>query len=264
MEICTSHYNEDLEWLKKSEFPVTVIHHEGGSEFPEFKETYVIPNKGYEASAYLTFIIRRYDSLPEYIAFIHGHETAEHQRIPCMLTAIRTANIQKYPFVNLNNSWVYRVIDDGILKSFHKYVKQKTVIMASMGAQFIVHKDRILLRPKEYYQHLFDITETKDDAMCIEHLWHIIFGEHPVSIPHDDLFIPNIRTTYQENWIVPEPEKLTLRINHPPRDEHDPNMIFIRKINSSDVEFNGITFTYDIADIFDIIYKNSIEVKRNT
>ena len=36
MEICTSHYKEDLEWLKRSEYQVTVIHHIGGDNVVGF------------------------------------------------------------------------------------------------------------------------------------------------------------------------------------------------------------------------------------
>lgn len=273
MEICTSHYNEDLEWLKKSEFPVTVVHHEGGSDFPQFNETYVIANKGYEASAYLTFIIRRYDSLPEYTAFIHGHEKADHQKVPCMLNAIRTANIQKYTFIHLNNLWFY-----GFIEGDNKYVKNKCLVQTSIGAQFIVHKDRILKNSRKYYENLLNSTETKTDAQCLEYTWHVIFGEPVVSYPHTDLFIPGVKTVYTERWIVPEPEKLSLRINVPPRDEHDPNMIFIKhtvadftpgeifskkmkhviKMNDRDISM------FDISSIYERIYKNSIEVKQST
>ena len=57
MEICTSHYNEDLTWLKESPWPVIVIHKEGGVPFPT---SYTIPNEGYEASSYLFYIIIYY------------------------------------------------------------------------------------------------------------------------------------------------------------------------------------------------------------
>ena len=45
MEICTSHYNEDLEWLRKSPWPVSIVHHEGGTPIDC---TYLIPNFGFE------------------------------------------------------------------------------------------------------------------------------------------------------------------------------------------------------------------------
>jgi hypothetical protein len=93
IEICTSHFNEDLGWLEKSPWPVTVVHHEGGTPVDY---TYLIPNVGFETTSYLKYIIERYDSLPDHVAFIHGHETAPHQLGDRpMLDMIRDANIQK-------------------------------------------------------------------------------------------------------------------------------------------------------------------------
>jgi len=45
MEICVSHYTEDLEWLKASEWPVLVIDHEG-AEPHSFDTFETVPNVG--------------------------------------------------------------------------------------------------------------------------------------------------------------------------------------------------------------------------
>ena len=76
MEICTCHYKEDLAWLDNCEFIVNIVHKEGGTPIPNY--TYCIPNIGCEATAYLKYIIERYDTLPDYTAFLHGHETSYH------------------------------------------------------------------------------------------------------------------------------------------------------------------------------------------
>lgn len=259
IEICTSHFKENLEWLKK-EFPVTVVHHEGGSEFPEFKETFVIPNHGYEASAFLEFIIRRYDSLPDFTAFIHGHETAEHQRVPCMLTAIRSANISKYKFIHLNNSWAYRTTCDSDnfvdIDKFSKLYPIPQVIYTSMGAQFIVSKDVILSRPIEFYKHLRDIVYSHKDAVSLEFTWHIIFRS--TDRPSSDMFCPPIPVYHINTWIVPDPEKLTLRINHPPRDPSDPNMIFF-EMTDTHITYQARSYPlYILKALYDTIYRESI------
>lgn len=262
MEICTSHYKEDLEWLKKSEFPVTVVHHDGGTEFPKFKETYVIPNKGYEASAYLTFIIRRYDSLPEYTAFIHGHETADHQRVPCLLTAIRTTNIQKYPFVHLNNSWVYKKTEDadGFInkEKFKTLIDIPQVVYTSIGAQFIVHRDLIRKNSLEYYKKLLDHIETKNDAQTLEFTWHLIFGVK--QRPSNDMFIPNINVYHLETWTVPDPEKFSIVFDKE-RDPSDPNTLVFKRVGENFKYLGTIIDKYWIENFY--IQKHLYDVSYN-
>ena len=99
--IVTSHWKEDLDWLR-AEFPVVVIDKEGADPMC-FEPAHVIPNKGSEASAYLKFIIERYDDLPDHVAFIHGHETSHHHRhaLP-VLELIRRANVAKHDYISLN------------------------------------------------------------------------------------------------------------------------------------------------------------------
>jgi hypothetical protein len=195
MEICTSHYDEDLEWLKESEWPVHVIDHEGAK--PHSFETFAtIPNSGYEASAYLKYIIDRYDSLPERVAFIHGHAEADHQLggRP-MLEMIRTANVKKYGYVPLNNAW-RNVLSLTQLHAFQE--KWSKMFVAPMperftidtAAQMVVSRERILANKKSKYEFLYEMVDTKDDATIIEHMWHYIFGE-PISMqPKADFFVP--------------------------------------------------------------------------
>ena len=146
LEICSSHFNEDLEWLKKSQWPVSIVHHEGGAPV---EYTYVIPNVGLEVSAYLKYIIERYDTLPDHVAFIHGHETAWHQQggRP-MLDMIKTANIEKYDYVPLNNSWrcvnsEKQMADQLEFIKANKFTVDPHFITCC-GGQFIVSKKAIL------------------------------------------------------------------------------------------------------------------------
>lgn len=100
MIIVTSHWNENLEWLKKSKWPVVLIDHEGSSK-PCLKPHTVIPNKGREASSYIRFMRDNYYRLPDYIVCLHGHENAWHHMHPYpLLNLIRPAN-----YLPLNGYW---------------------------------------------------------------------------------------------------------------------------------------------------------------
>jgi hypothetical protein len=79
--IVSSHYNEDLKWLKKYKTPVIVCGKDGEKESAiTSSPTCKTKNSGREASSYIKFIYENYDNLPKYVAFIHGHETAWHQK----------------------------------------------------------------------------------------------------------------------------------------------------------------------------------------
>lgn len=192
MEICTSHYNEDLKWLEKSEFPVIIVTHEGGDTVDH---TYKIPNVGYEATAYLKYIIERYDTLPNHVAFIHGHEESYHQLGDrSMLEMIKTANIQNYGYIPLNNCWRCIITNSMImidcdLKQFS--LDPYFIICAS--AQFIVSKDKILSNPIEFYKNLYSMIKTKIDAVYFELVWHMIFKCGNSIVPKNDHFYPKLK-----------------------------------------------------------------------
>jgi hypothetical protein len=197
MEICVSHYGENLEWLVEANnhFPVIVIDHYGAEPHP-FETFWTIPNSGYEASVYLKYIIERYDSLPDHVAFIHGHEEADHQLggRP-MLEMIKTANIKKYGYVPLNNAWRNVLSGMQLVQFTDRWKQLFTAPMPDRftldtAAQFVVSRERILANPKSKYEFLYDTIDTKDDATILEHMWHYIFGEKISMQPSKDLFVP--------------------------------------------------------------------------
>lgn len=189
MEICTSHYKENLEWLRESPWPVTVVTHENGDTVPSiFKNIFTVPNTGYEVSAYAKFIIERYDTLPDFTVFIHGHETSYHQnsgRHPIKL--IKDANIEKYEYIPLGNTW--RIVipsRHGLDETMHD-----NVFSCCTGAEFIVSKNRIRKYSIEFYKNMLEKYQSKNDCIKMEHYWHVLF-DSPSMFPKDDMFNPPI------------------------------------------------------------------------
>ena len=161
--IVSAHYNEDLEWLKKSVWPVLICDKPGAasSSFAPDPSCTLDVNRGREASSYLKYIINNYDNLPNYIAFIHGHEDSYHQNGgKPLLEMIKTANVKKYEYIPLNNRW--RLITrstmikehENFIKDFNLDIPQ--VFVTNAHAQFIVSKNRILRNPKEYYTKIYN------------------------------------------------------------------------------------------------------------
>ena len=64
-----------LDWLRNQPWPVFVTTKEEGHVF--FSESW--GNKGDEVASFLRFIVDYWDTLPEYTAFVHGHDISWHQ-----------------------------------------------------------------------------------------------------------------------------------------------------------------------------------------
>jgi hypothetical protein len=202
--IVTNHWNEDMEWLKKSKFPVVMFDKEGST--PSCFEPYmVLPNKGGAESSYFKYIIENYDNLPDHVAFIHGHETAYHQKHNRpLLEVIEGANLA-HGYIPLNG-WVrfYRfqneagVMDLPTLWDDFKLpmeIKPRTgtAIGFQPNSQFIVSKERIRRFSKELYEHMYNVMLTEIPEMCpyvkkpigrhyalLENIFHIMYGDGPM------------------------------------------------------------------------------------
>lgn len=189
--VVTSHYKESLNWLKKSPWKVVLVDHYGADPSWLKPET-VIPNRGREASSYLRYILDHYENLPEYIAFIHGHEDAWHHYNGSIVSQLASVTLTSNMYTSLNADMkdtvhVIPMSMKSIRPDWHVVKKwlgplPKEAPCAPGCAQFIVSKDRILCRPKELYQTMYDyIIHPGHDHYGIgcfyEYIWHYILGE---------------------------------------------------------------------------------------
>ena len=211
--IVTAHYNEDLTWLKRQdEFPVVVCDKHGSEATPFTPDARcsLQINRGREASSFLKFIIEYYDDLPRHIAFVHGHEFAEHQTLPFgILEGIRRAKKHDFDYINLNARLQFNHLYDApeSIESVaathwfshpgHKFLRKywDSHFADILGcdfpehlgyvccAQFVVSRRAIRRHPKESYIRLYELVmdPTKgtdyEAAVAIEFIWHILFGE---------------------------------------------------------------------------------------
>lgn len=115
LEIVVAHYAHTLDRLNASRVPAIVCDKPDSSPLPAGMLADVPcslqVNAGAEASSYLAYIASRYESLPDRIAFLHGHQRSNHQRNPegDLLRAMETVR-PEVAFVSLNNAW--RVLAD--------------------------------------------------------------------------------------------------------------------------------------------------------
>lgn len=207
MEIITCHYKENLRWLEDSPYPVHVVGKEGGDthllDVSKFKSVSAIPNIGLEASSYLWYIIKNYESLPERMAFIHGHEKSPHQRLP-VFTSIEKYGFDAY-FVDINrctNQYMilfpnsaFCLLWDQIMRA--NFGQAPKIINFRGMAQFVVHKECVMNRPRWLYERLLDdIFKIYQNQFLrnwigyfFEALWHVIFG---LESPLEDKLRTNI------------------------------------------------------------------------
>jgi hypothetical protein len=190
--IVSSHYNEDLEWLK-SQHSIPFVVCSKTLPSPQCDGYHVKVNKGREASSYLKYIIDNWDALPQYVAFVHGHKTAWHQAYDDLLEVIKCAKYKEHDFISLNHKYFddRRFDEKHPLFEFWKehfepYFKRPmpAYVLHDCCAQFIVAKSRIKANPLEAYKHWYKAaTEAEDDHQVgywFEYVWHVIFGEPDV------------------------------------------------------------------------------------
>lgn len=197
--VVVSHFREDLTWLQQCPYPLVVYSAIGAPVHVPYdllqiqpKDRVLLPNKGKEVKVYLSFIIRHYDHLPQFMAFLHGHQTSWHQKLD-MLKAIDCAKRDIYDFISLNMNfirdrdpqneimqYVYREWDVHFKPYLH--IDAPKVVFHDCCAQFIVSRRAVRRIPKRAYQHWLDwfhneATDGITLGYVFEYLWHVIFGE---------------------------------------------------------------------------------------
>jgi len=145
---------------------------------------------GFEGGAYLNFILKNYDNLPDTMAFMHGHrkswEVNDEENI------LKNLDAKSYPYAGLSKKWAVdlREPDIALTHSFLEasltkdevkhFPKERFNFSFPSGGSFLVSKERVLARSKETWQRAYDWLETSDSknhARALEFSWHILMGE---------------------------------------------------------------------------------------
>jgi hypothetical protein len=191
--IVSSQFEEDVDWLKKSDLPVVLVSKKQGARDRSFFAHHSMPNKGFEFGSYLWFICNYWDSMPEKVAFIHGHEFAHHQSMP-IFDAIKTFgdcdfhglngprhSACHYFFKGLPHPWFGLDFSEiWSLLGMSEVCAPPERIVCQGGTQCIVSRDRIKSHPRRFYERILrEIMKSQDDrklGFVLEMIWHIIFG----------------------------------------------------------------------------------------
>ncbi len=192
--IVSAHWNEDMEWLKKSEYSYSICDKIDNPNYEGTGDCDVNKNTGNECSSYLQYILNNYDNLPSKMAFIHGHKDAWHQQHN-MSDTLEKAKDSNLNFGTLNGT----VIDDEawqkaictFKKEFPEFSSRKewtdkidmsgSSVKSDCCSQFVVDSDRVKRFPKEAWEALQREVLQADDrsSKCfhLERMWSPLFGE---------------------------------------------------------------------------------------
>jgi hypothetical protein len=187
IHVVVAKYKEDTEWCINLNYPYTII--SKCQYLPEEN-----PNKGFEVSSYLEYIINNYYELKEYIIFVHGHQNAYHHKenmdetINKMVFCKKYRNINTDPIYNdLRDEEIFKVTVDWIIlheKPILDCILSQNIPfekLASKGnAQFYVSKDLIYRYSRDTYMKLYEyIMNHKYNSYytsrIFEYLWHYLF-----------------------------------------------------------------------------------------
>ncbi|KAJ5469817.1 hypothetical protein N7530_007174 [Penicillium desertorum] len=167
-------------------------------------------NKGKESSAYLQYILDNYDKLPEYMVFLHAHQYSGHvefweQDNVLTVQRLQLDYLRQVGYLNLRCDWDPGCPDE--VQPFRQMAGRTTelafagawirifnntdvpeIVATPCCAQFAVTREQVLQRPRsdyESYHHWLMTTELDDETSgrVFEYIWHIIFGQDPVSCP---------------------------------------------------------------------------------
>ena len=192
--IVVSYFKDAVDWLASSPYPVHLCGKIGQVPHAKTNDRCKTANIGQEATSYLAFIVNYWDELPRFVAFIHGHESAWHQRHNVLHMLQNDQQWRRRKFTSLNrHEWHvhgpgdprYEDVARHWSRHFERYLgKLPAVLEFDCCAQFVVSRDVIKCLPKQAYQEFLSfILASKGERIdfhtighMMECIWHIIFN----------------------------------------------------------------------------------------
>ncbi|CAD7924315.1 unnamed protein product [Amoebophrya sp. A120] len=180
-----------------------------------FQEIYIIATpdpsfvaRGDECSAYLSHITYRYHELADFTVFIHS-DPGDHLHFPFLSVVLKSIGYRTFnqDFMHLNGPRHVRTMTPCIQAIAERIFGHK--LEGTVGpyccAQFIVSRDKIHSRDREFYANMltmvngtlpYDLCTTSRVARSthcygMEFLWHVVWGENgDPPLRQDDTNLP--------------------------------------------------------------------------
>ncbi|WP_419779915.1 DUF3431 domain-containing protein [Maridesulfovibrio sp.] len=207
VEIVVARYKEDISWLDECGWPA-VIYDKGGDLVAAGDDRAVpLPNVGREAHTYFTHIIERYPDFPDYTIFLQGdpffhtHDLSAEQLFE-LADEKMVRNIGFFGFAWFKircdrlgrphdmhdpakegkwKGWGKDIPVGEIFEKLFKRTSPEQFIANAPTGNFIVGKERVLTRPKSFYENalrliMADPEDVNNTGHAFERLWQIVFN----------------------------------------------------------------------------------------
>ena len=178
---CISHFNGNIDWISNIKKNNYIIYNKSGGKLSKSINHINIKNVGYNLYSYLKFIIDNYNTLPKVTVFCKDNVFSRHVNLDLFqnllkrntFTAIEgNMTCNNFPivlktsdsgFTEINSSWYKNKYPRLFFRDFNcfyqyifKNVEKPHFLRFAPGANYIVPKDNILLRSRNFYRNLLN------------------------------------------------------------------------------------------------------------
>ena len=204
---CISHFNGDISWVKNIKKENYIIYNKSGNNIDHITNNYIsINNVGYNIYSYLKFIIDNYENLPNVTVFCKDNIFTRHLSIELFLKLINRKTftgleddslIANFPenlklsdngFVEINNSWYKFNFPRKYFSGYNEFYScifndcnVPDFLRFTPGGNFIVPKENILLRSKNFYKNLIkfiNYSKLSSESHYLERSLNTIFNSN--------------------------------------------------------------------------------------
>ena len=191
---CISHYDGDLSWVKYIKKSKYIIYNKSNNILEDEFYSKEINNFGYNLYSYLLYICENYENLPDTIVFCKDNVFKRHITEELFVkllknnifTSLEDINylekkslmnilVSDHGFIEINNSWYKNYFPRKYFSDFNNFYNfifksdsNPQFIKFAPGANYILTKENILLRSKNFYANLIKFLE-HSNLSCESH-----------------------------------------------------------------------------------------------
>jgi hypothetical protein len=200
-DVVISRYKENLSWLDRltSGRPIIYNKSDEPTGYEEKFAVSTVKNVGREAETYVRYVVERYETLPEYVAFVQGEPFEHCHHLVEILNSFKGTSRA----IPLSSNWKREVPMGGYnWEGFADAVAKMSAIVGlpypavhayGTGAQYLVPREVIRARPYSFYKELLshlDYSPRPHEAWVMERLWPTVFGiPRPTDHLHLDIVL---------------------------------------------------------------------------
>jgi hypothetical protein len=198
MKFVIARYHETLWWTKFLPQTDLIIYNKGRTPIPG---SIPLPNVGREGHTYFTYIYDNYDKLDNYTVFLQG-DPFDHSPFIFrqLLFYLMKEKVMSFDFhflsqsvlpCNINQCRYHKNLP---MRAVYEHLFEKTPVKTlqfefGSGAQFIVSREQIRRRPREFYLKIVKMLETSTnpvEGFVVERFHGLIFAPRTRTTENND------------------------------------------------------------------------------